>query len=162
MKTLKIKTKKIYSHDDLGKPNIEECVISLDEGKPFNGFIRFLNSQRYSEAPVVIKVIGGQEKDIASFQNVINGMYGSNKKVKPVDYKQLSEKQALLINSLDERLKTLEKIKPIGAKLEVGFSENERELMEKRATELKIKFRNNIGSQKLLDKILINDPEFKL
>lgn len=108
MKTLKIRTKKISSHDGLGKPNIEECVLSLNEGTPIDGFIRFLTSNRYSEEPVVIKVLNGDKQDIEAYQKLIHNEYNKITKKESVDYKSLSEDQASLIASMNERLKALE------------------------------------------------------
>jgi len=127
MKTLKVRTKKIYSHDDFGRPNIEECIISLEEGKPFNGFVKFLNSQRYSEVPTVEKVIeNGKDvsdvkpkdstiSNIEEFQSSINAVYGKKTSELKVDYKKKSEDQEGLIaklkaqnESFEQRFKALE------------------------------------------------------
>jgi len=115
MKTIKVQTKKIYSHDEFGKPNVETNTISLNEGKAFDGFIRFLNSQRYMEMPSVKQVVNGDEKDIEVFQNAISNVYGKKPSELKVNYKQKSEAQEQEIarlkaqnESFEARFKALE------------------------------------------------------
>lgn len=106
------------------------------------------------------------KEDISLMDSVNNRINDYIKaKEKPKSVKDLLEEQTKQNAALLERLEKLEQrkpIKPIEAKLETGFSESDRGVIESKANELGVSFRANIGTQKLLDKILINDPEFKL
>ena len=158
-----VQTKKISSYNQEGKPIIETSLLKLNEGRPFDGFIKFINSNRYSEIPRVMNVIQlkGLKKtgyeytvlsdEVKTYQEIINNTKNS-KAEKSIDYKKLSEEQAKLIESFELRLKSLE------SKGNTG----DRQILESKANELNIQFRNTIGDAKLLEKINEIDQEFKL
>ena len=91
--------------------------------------------------------------------NEVNTQLNSRKQalIKPKSEVELMKEQNEM---LLKRLEALENIKPIEAKLEV--SNEGREKLENKASELGLKFRNNIGSEKLLSKIQLKEPEFTI
>jgi len=93
--------------------------------------------------------------------NEVNTQLNSRKQslIRPKSEVELMKEQNEM---LLKRLEALENIKTVESKLEVKVSDEGREKLEAKANELGLKFRNNIGSEKLLSKIQLKEPEFTL
>ena len=170
-----MRTQKVYGYLDNGMPKIENSLVKLEDERAFPNFIQHINANKYKENPVVEKVVeySGEEKkevDVTAWQNIINDAIKNDKKKSPIDYKVKSEaqqreieSQKLLINSFEERIASLEKGKPISKEqltAEVEMSEGD--FLRIKAKQLGIKFRENIGNEKLMAKIIEVEPEFTL
>ena len=180
MKTaIHLKTARVSSTDTDGTPKIERLTVKLTDGINFNKFVRHMYLQNYlkKEPPFVAKVIqekGGEwvEIDKTPWQEIVEKELLSRGKPVIIDYKALSEQQSKEIEGLksdfEDRLASLEKGKAEIkkdfqiAKSEIITNPSNRSKLEQKATELKVKFRTNIGDKKLLEKIQAIEPDFKI
>ena len=178
-----LKTARVYAHDNDGSPKIERLITKLANGKPFFNFVKHLHLKGFlkSEPPKIVRVLlikDGEysETDKTPWQKYIDETIAAKKKTEKVDYKELSEQQGNEIKKLkanndefEARLKSLEdkKAEPLSKEEEPKKEDSspvisDRTFLETKAKELKIKFRNNIGNAKLLEKIQAIEPDFKL
>jgi len=174
-----LKTARVYAQDNDGSPKIERLITKLANGKTFLNFVRHLHLKGFlkSEPPTVVKVLlikDGKHSEIdkTPWQKHVEETIAAKQKTEKVDYKKLSEQQALKLTKLDERLKLLEgernqKNEPIIYLEDDKMVEGEEELRDKKLLELKAKelgigFRGNIKQKKLLEKIQAIEPDFDL
>jgi hypothetical protein len=179
-----LKTARVSGHNPDNTAKVERITNKLEDGDNFNKFIRYLNLKGLmtSEPPTIEKVMENQDGKWV----VINPQPWIEKLKEALvvvpddaktDFKLLSEKQAKEIESLkvnnqsfEERLKALESNKEENIVLknqdgEIITGKDEvpilRASLETKANELGIKFRENIGNDKLIAKIIEVEPEFK-
>lgn len=148
------------------------------DGGNFLKFVEHIYLKGYTETPEVVKVLeNGIEIDKTKYQKLVNEAMEVDKS-KPIDYRELSEKQAdelakkkTLIDSFSERLSKLENSKLIESEsiltgMDTTATETivipKRSILESKANELGIKFRDNIGNDKLLLRIQGKEPKFKI
>jgi hypothetical protein len=123
MKTVIVKTKKVVSHDGKGMPVVEKIEQALSPELTFNKFCKYLPNQQYTEVQV-LKVLESKEElididgkkvgriknkevdEIAKYQAMIDATIEPKEEIK--DYKVVAEKQAKLLEEMQERLKALE------------------------------------------------------
>ncbi|MCK5605281.1 hypothetical protein KAR91_25540 [Candidatus Pacearchaeota archaeon] len=166
-----LNTARVYAHKADGSPKIERSIVKLEDGPIFSKFVKHIHLKGFieNEPPYVSKVVeasivAGIEKlkevDPGKWQKIVEVAQAKHKPDVAIDYKKLSENQANEIEQLnvqnagfEERLKALEK----GNK-----KSGNREALETKAKLLSIKFRDNIGDTKLLEKIQAIEPDFKL
>lgn len=96
--------------------SIERTVVTLEQGKNFNSFVKHLHLQNYlkSEPPKVIRAVDTKDGkivgdvDFAQYQEMVDKALSGAKTQEKPDYKELSEKQNSLIEDLQKRLAALE------------------------------------------------------
>lgn len=169
MKTvIHLKTARVYATNEDSTPKIERTTVKLEDGDNFLKFVKHMHLRGFikSEPPFVDKVLRLKGKEYVEidkkpWQDIVEKALADKKPMESkIDYKHLSEKQTKEISQLkanndsfEERLKKLE-----GSPDDKSES---RKALELKATELKIKFRDNIGDAKLLEKIKLIEPEYK-
>lgn len=146
-----LKTARVYGQNDDNTPKVERTTVKLEDGDNFKKFVNHMHLKGFmkSEPPHVEKVMTKDEKnnyqeiDKTQWQEYVEQALRGKQPQKAVDYKELATKQSELIEQMQKRLEALE-----------GNTKSEKRLnLEKRAKELGIKFRDNIGDDKLEAKI---------
>ena len=162
-----LKTSKVFGYQANGLPKIEKSTVKLESIRAFPNFIRHINANKYTETPIVEKVIeiaNGKtnEIDVSLYQDIVNKALKKPASKENVDYKKLAEDQEKeLLNQADEIALFKERFAKLEAKINVNSSE-ERELLEQKANELNITFRSSIGDKKLLAKIQEIEQDFEV
>lgn len=163
-----VKTARVYAQDSDMTAKVERTTVKLEEGDNFNKFVKYANLKGYKkdEPPYIEKVmdsVDGKwvEVDKTAYSEKLIAALKTEIPTEKIDFKALAETQAKelestksMLNELAERMKALEE-KKIEADPEL------RAKLETKATELGIKFRENIGNEKLLAKINEVEPDFK-
>lgn len=164
-----IKTARVYAQDSDMTAKVERTTVKLEDGDNFNKFVKYANLKGYKkdEPPYIEKVMDlvddkWVEVDKAAYSEKLNAALKVEIPTEKIDFKALAEKQAkelettkTMLEELSERMKSLEEKKQVEADPEL------RSKLETKATELGIKFRDNIGNEKLLAKINEIEPDFK-
>ena len=161
-----LKTSKVFGYHGNGLPKIEKSTVKLESVRAFPNFIRHISANKYTENPIVEKVIeieNGKinEIDVSLYQDIINKALKKETLKNDTDYKKLAEDQAAKIALLEEKFSKLE-AKSNNESSEENELSNIRESLEQKANELNITFRSSIGDKKLLAKIQEIEPDFKL
>jgi len=162
-----LKTSKVFGYHGNGLPKIEKSTVKLESVRAFPNFIRHISANKYTENPIVEKVIeieNGKinEIDVSLYQDIINKALKKETLKNDTDYKKLAEDQEKeLLNQADEIALFKERFAKLEAKINVNSSE-ERELLEQKANELNITFRSSIGDKKLLAKIQEIEQDFEV
>lgn len=115
MMYVKINTERVYSHGTDGMPKIEKIVQTIEDGFPFQKFLKYLPFQGYINNKLKILRVFDSEKDydVAKWQQMLDEVV--NKMAVPektIDEKYEDEKQRN--DELMERLAALEaKLNPV-------------------------------------------------
>lgn len=164
MKTvIHLKTARVYGNNADMTPKVERTTVKLEDGDNFNKFVKHMHLKGFmeSEPPTVSKVLQKnkegkyQEIDKTKWQLQVNKAVQSKGVPAKVDYKAEYEKQKAQNAGILERLEALESEK-------TKIKSSERIALEEKANRLEVKFRDNIGDTKLLEKIQAIEPDFKL
>jgi len=161
-----LKTSKVFGYHGNGLPKIEKSTVKLESVRAFPNFIRHISANKYTENPIVEKVIeieNGKinEIDVSLYQDIINKALKKETLKNDTDYKKLAEDQAAKIALLEEKFSKLE-AKSNNESSEENELSNIRELLEQKANELNITFRSSIGDKKLLAKIQEIEQDFEV
>ena len=161
-----LKTSKVFGYHSNGLPKIEKSTVKLESVRAFPNFIRHISANKYTENPIVEKVIeieNGKinEIDASLYQDIINKALKTETLKNDTDYKKLAEDQAAKIALLEEKFSKLE-AKSNNESSEENELSNIRELLEQKANELNITFRSSIGDKKLLAKIQEIEQDFEV
>ena len=161
-----LKTSKVFGYHGNGLPKIEKSTVKLESVRAFPNFIRHISANKYTENPIVEKVIeieNGKinEIGVSLYQDIINKALKTETLKNDTDYKKLAEEQAAKIALLEEKFNKLE-AKSNNESSEENELSNIRELLEQKANELNITFRSSIGDKKLLAKIQEIEQDFEV
>jgi hypothetical protein len=172
-----LKVAKVASQNADMTTEVERTTVTLESGKNFDNFVKHLHVQNYltseAEKPRVLKVaelkdgVAGKEVDKTPYVNKVNEALNSvQRSGQAIDYKALSEKQSAKISEMEQRFAAFEdRLKEAeGNKGKVPEDQPtfNRVILEDKAKELDINFKSNIGDKKLLEKIQVIEPDYKL
>lgn len=164
VQAFQLRVKRVSGLNNDMTPKIENILVKLVGATAVDKYCKHINIRGFIKAdpPRIEKVlfrndegewVEDKKEEIEKAQVIVD-KYTVNKNIlsKDVDYKTELEDQKKRNDDLESRLKALEG----------NGKSDEREALEVKANELEIKFRANIGDDKLLEKIKEVDPEYKL
>ena len=162
LKAYHLKVTRLSGSDREGVNVFERDVVKLVGEIALQKYCKFLPVRGFysKEPPVIVKVLeraGTKYSDlgkgaIEEAQKVVNELIKIAKGPVKVDYKSEFEAQKKKTDDLEARLKALEG----------DNKSDQRKSLEDKANELLIKFRANIGDDKLIEKIKEVDPLFEV
>lgn len=165
MHLIYLKVAKVGTQNADMTTSIERTVVTLESGKNFNNFVKHLHVQNFltseAEKPKVIKAVewkdgkAGKEVDKTEYVNQVNeSLHAVKSEGQAIDYKALSEKQSAKISEMEQMMQSFnERLKDAENKKKGDDKSPERIDLENQANDLGIKFRDNIGDDKLMEKI---------
>lgn len=162
MKVIQVMTERNSSHDSVGNPVVEKILQTIESGFKWDKFLKYLPYHGYRKVTVLGFIDAefnhsDSKKELNKSENEdLQSQVDKALKVdevKTTDFKAALELEKKRNDELAQRLAALE------AKLSGG---SERDLLETKAKELGISFRNNIGDEKLLEKIKEIEPDFNI